>query len=75
MQHLDLSGAPNGSFPQNICSSGKSLLAGRFGNNMCHLEGKCCCEINNSWSLRGFYVSLLLPIYIDIDFYRLTTPG
>ena len=27
------SGAPNGSVPQNICSSGKFLLAGRCGRN------------------------------------------
>ena len=29
------SGAPNGSVPQNICSSGKFLLAGRFGKIIC----------------------------------------
>ena len=32
------SGAPNGSVPQNICSSGKFLLAGRFGQNNMSLE-------------------------------------
>ena len=31
-------GAPNGSVPQNICSSGKFLLAGRFGQNNMSLE-------------------------------------
>ena len=29
-----MSGAPNGSVPQNICSSGKFLLAGRFGRRV-----------------------------------------
>ena len=33
-------GAPNGSVPQNICSSGKFLLAGRFGKNMSLEIGK-----------------------------------
>ena len=28
-----MSGAPNGSVPQNICSSGAFLLAGRCGRN------------------------------------------
>ena len=28
-----VSGAPNGSVPQNICSSGTFLLAGRCGRN------------------------------------------
>ena len=28
-----ISGAPNGSVPQNICSSGTFLLAGRCGRN------------------------------------------
>ena len=32
------SGAPNGSVPQNICSSCKFLLAGRFGQNNMSLE-------------------------------------
>ena len=32
------SGAPNGSVPQNICSSGQFLLAGRFGKNNMSLE-------------------------------------
>ena len=31
-------GAPNGSVPQNICSSGKFLLAGRFGKIKMSLE-------------------------------------
>jgi len=30
-----LSGAPNGCVPQNICFSGKFLLAGRFGKIIC----------------------------------------
>ena len=42
--------------PQNICSSGKFLLAGRFGKNNMSLEGKCCWEIGNSVCLRGFGV-------------------
>ena len=29
----ELTGAPNGSVPQNICSSGTFLLAGRCGRN------------------------------------------
>ena len=32
------SGAPNGSVPQNICSSGQYLLAGRFEKNNMSLE-------------------------------------
>ena len=36
------SGAPNGSVPQNICSSGQFLLAGRFGKSNMSLEIKCC---------------------------------
>ena len=39
------SGAPNGSVPQNICSSGQFLLAGRFGKSNMSLEVKCCWEI------------------------------
>ena len=35
---LHVSGAPNGSVPQNICSSGKFLLAGRFGKSNMSLE-------------------------------------
>ena len=34
-------GAANGSVPQNICSSGQVLLAGRCGRNDMSLEGKC----------------------------------
>ena len=30
---MKFSGAPNGSVPQNICSSGTVLLAGRCGRN------------------------------------------
>ena len=33
-------GAPNESAPQNVCSSGKFLLAERFGQNNMSLEGK-----------------------------------
>ena len=55
--HAQYSGAPNGSFPQNISSSGKLLLAGGLERIICHLRGKCCWEIDNSWCLRGFYVS------------------
>ena len=33
------SGAPNEPVPQNICSSGQFLLAGRFGKNCISLEG------------------------------------
>ena len=32
-EKLLFSGAPNGSVPQNICSSGTFLLAGRCGRN------------------------------------------
>ena len=39
------SGAPSGSVPQNICSSGQFSLAGRFGKNNMSLEVKCCWEI------------------------------
>ena len=49
-------GAPDGSVPQNLCSSGQFLLAGRFGKNSMPLEGKCCWEISNSGGLRGFDV-------------------
>ena len=34
------SGAPNGPVPQNICSTGKFLLAGRFGKNDRRLDSK-----------------------------------
>ena len=37
---MNSSGAPNGSVSQIICSSGKFLLAGRFGKNDVSLEGK-----------------------------------
>ena len=37
-------GAPIGSVPQNICSTGQFLLAGRFGKNNMSLEGKCSWE-------------------------------
>ena len=37
---MNSSGAPNGSVSQIICSSGKFLLAGRFGKNDMSLEGK-----------------------------------
>ena len=52
----DCIGAPNGSLPQNICSLGKSLLAGRFRKNNMSLEGKCCWDIDNSGCIRGFDV-------------------
>ena len=32
--------APNGFVPQNICSSGNFLLAGRFGKNNMSLKGE-----------------------------------
>ena len=38
----------NGSVPQNVCSCGKFLLAGRCGRNNMSLEGKCCWEKDNS---------------------------
>ena len=34
------SGTPNGSVPQNICSSGNFSLAGRFGKNNMSLKGE-----------------------------------
>ena len=40
-------GAPNGSVPQNISSSGKCLLAGS-SKIIVSLEGKSCWEIDNS---------------------------
>ena len=46
-------GAPNGSVPQNSCSSGKCLLAGS-SKIIGSLEGKSCWEINNSGCLSGF---------------------
>ena len=49
-------GALNGSVPQNICSSGNFLLAGRFGRNNMSPEGKSCSEIGNVGCLRGFHV-------------------
>ena len=36
--------APNGSVPQNICSSGNFLLGGRRGRNNMSLKGKCSWE-------------------------------
>ena len=45
-------GAPNGSVSQIICSSGKFLLAGRFGKNDMSLEGKCWGEKDKpGWDL------------------------
>ena len=49
-------GAPNGSVPQNICSSGNILLAGRFRKINMSLDGKCWWEIDISGCLRGFGV-------------------
>ena len=47
-------GAPNGSFPQNVFSSSK-FLPGREIWKQCHvLERTCCWEIVNSGCLRGF---------------------
>ena len=43
----------HGSVLQNSCSSGKCLLAGRFGKNNMSLEGKCRWEIENSVCLIG----------------------
>ena len=48
--------APIASVPQNICSTGQFLLAGRFGKNSMSLEGKCSWEIDNAGCLRGFDV-------------------
>ena len=47
-------GAPNGSVSQNICSSGKFLLAGRCERNSMSFEGKCGWEKDNRGCLRGF---------------------
>ena len=47
-------GAPNGSVPQNICSSGECLLAGS-SKIIVSLEGKPCWEIDNSGCLSGFW--------------------
>ena len=49
-------GAPSGSVPQNICSSGNFLLAGRCGSNAMSLEGKCCWVSDNSGCLKEFDV-------------------
>ena len=49
-----LTGAPNGSVSQNICSSGKFLLAGRCERNSMSFEGKCGWEKDNRGCLRGF---------------------
>ena len=49
-------GAPSGSVPQNICSSGNFLLAGRCGSNVMSLEGKCCWVSDNSGCLKEFDV-------------------
>ena len=49
-------GAPNGSVPQNIFSSGNILLAGRFRKINMSLDGKCWWEIDISGCLRGFGV-------------------
>ena len=40
-------------FKIDSCSSGKCLLAGRFGKNNMSLEGKCRWEIENSVCLMG----------------------
>ena len=46
--------AANCSVLQNSCSSGRCLLAGRFGKNNMSLEEKCCLEIENSVCVTGF---------------------
>ena len=48
------SGASNGSVSQNICSSGKVWLAGRFWKNDMSLYEKCCWEIDIEGCLRCF---------------------
>ena len=61
------SGAPNGSVPQNICSSGQVFLAGKFGEINMSLEGKCCWAIHNLGCQRGFvvYNSLYILFFIS----------
>ena len=62
------SGAPNGSVPQNICSSGQVLLARKVRKINMSLEGKCCWAIHNSGCQRGFgvYNSLyILFVYLS----------
>ena len=51
-----ISWTPNGSVPQNTCSSGKFFLAWRCGRKDMSLEGGCCYEKENSGRLRGFDV-------------------
>ena len=51
-----ISWTPNGSVPQNTCSSGKFFLAWRCGRKDMSLEGECCYEKENSGCLRGFDV-------------------
>ena len=62
------SGAPNGSVPQNICSSGQVFLAGKFGEINMSLEGKCCWAIHNSGCQRGFvvYNSLYILFFLSL---------
>ena len=56
MARLDQNtGAFNGSVPQNICSSGQFLLAGRFWKNNMSLQGKCCWKKDNSGCPRGWF--------------------
>ena len=58
-----VTGATNGSFPPNICSSGKCLLARRCERNDMSLEGKCCWEKGNSGFRIAdmFYLSETFP--------------
>ena len=44
LKHAMQARARNKSVPQNICFSGKFLLAGGCGKNNLPLEGKCCWE-------------------------------
>ena len=67
-------GAPNGSVPQNICSSGNILLAGRFRKINMSLDGKCWWEIDISGCLRGFGVRNSPPPTQGVKFRPLTTP-
>ena len=74
-----ISGAPNGSVPQNICSSRKIFAGWEIWKiNMSlevALEGTCCWEIDMSGCLRGFVVQNSSYLLFVINLYPLPLKG
>ena len=74
-----ISGAPNGSVPQNICSSRKIFAGWEIWKiNMSlevALEGTCFWEIDKSGCLRGFVVQNSSYLLFVINLYPLPLKG